>query len=105
MSKYHEAIKNDPRWHQARAACFARDGYQCVMCGSAGPLECDHITPLVALIPSGGDPFNLDNLQTLCRTHNRLKGATITTERIRIEWINPKYRELVDDLAAATPFF
>lgn len=53
---------------------FLTDGYQCVYCKSVGtpenPLEVDHIIP----VARGGtnDP---GNLQTLCRSCNRAKGA------------------------------
>ena len=51
------------RWQAVRRAVFERDGYRCVECGRSGRLECDHITPL----DRGGDPWDLDNLQALCR--------------------------------------
>ena len=51
-------------------AVFAKDGYQCVHCGTRDNLTVDHIHP----VSSGGtnDP---DNLQTLCRSCNSRKGA------------------------------
>ncbi|MCY4508425.1 MAG: HNH endonuclease signature motif containing protein, partial [Acidobacteria bacterium] len=53
------------RWARARAAALARDGYRCRACGRFGgrALEVDHITP----ISEGGAPFDLANLQSLCR--------------------------------------
>ena len=54
------------RWAAARRAVFERDGYRCVMCGKAGRLECDHITPLER--EPGQDPFDPNGLQTLCRS-------------------------------------
>ena len=59
----HHARLNTHRWDAVRRAVFARDGFRCVECGRAGKLECDHITPM----RRGGDPWALDNLQTLCR--------------------------------------
>ena len=41
-----------------------RDGWRCVKCGRAGRLEVDHIVPVF----KGGAMWELDNLQTLCRT-------------------------------------
>ncbi len=60
--------------HRVRPAIFERDGYACVIFGSQGgennPLEVDHIHP----VARGG--VNDDhNLQTLCRSCNRKKGA------------------------------
>ena len=40
-----------------------RDGYRCRSCGRAGRLEADHVVPL----ERGGAPWELDNVQTLCR--------------------------------------
>ena len=56
-----------------RLGVFRRDEYRCRHCGRELPramLEVDHITP-VAL----GGPDDPENLQALCRTCNRSKGA------------------------------
>ena len=42
---------------------FARDGHRCARCGRAARLECDHVVPL----DRGGDPWDMANLQALCR--------------------------------------
>ena len=62
MSRHHVHL-DARRWQAVRRAVFERDGYRCVECGRSGRLECDHITPL----DRGGDPWDLDNLQALCR--------------------------------------
>ena len=54
---------NPKRWAQVRRQVLERDGYRCRCCGRAGRLEVDHIRPL----HKGGDPWSLDNLQTLAR--------------------------------------
>ena len=41
-----------------------RDAWACVKCGKAGRLEVDHRVPL----KEGGAVYDLDNLQTLCRS-------------------------------------
>ncbi|MCY4414953.1 MAG: HNH endonuclease signature motif containing protein [Chloroflexi bacterium] len=51
------------RWQRIRRRVFERDGNRCRECGSARQLECDHITSLF----SGGEPWDMRNLQTLCR--------------------------------------
>ena len=45
---------------------FDRDGYRCQECGGAGRLECHHMRPL-ASVPHL-DPYDLDNLTTICRS-------------------------------------
>lgn len=62
MSRYHKRL--DPRrWEKLRLEVLERDGYRCRFCGRAGRLECDHVQPL----HMGGLPYELDNLQALCR--------------------------------------
>ena len=39
-----------------------RDSWRCVLCHKAGRLEVDHIQGL----ESGGAPYDLENLQSLC---------------------------------------
>lgn len=62
----------DPRWPKLKAQVLHRDGYKCVRCGSRNDLQADHVVPLSV----GGEPFGLDNLQTLCGTCNRTKGVS-----------------------------
>ena len=58
MSRHHAG-----RWARTRRAVLDRDGWWCRRCGRAGRMEVDHVRPLRA----GGDPWDLANLQTLCR--------------------------------------
>jgi hypothetical protein len=52
-----------------RREVMERDGHACRSCGSRTHLEIDHV---VAVAHGGSD--EIDNLQTLCRTCNRVKG-------------------------------
>ena len=70
---------------------FERDGYRCVMCGRAGRLECDHILPLQL----GGDPWALDNLQTLCRSCHIQK--TAGENRRELTLAEEAWRRLMDE--------
>lgn len=70
MSKHHTTL-HGWRWTAVRRAVFVRDGWRCVECGRAGRLECDHVTPL----DRGGNPWDPDNLQTLCRACHIAKTA------------------------------
>lgn len=58
----------------ARATVLERDDHKCVVCGSTERLEIDHKTPI-----SRGGTGEIENLQTLCRSHNRQKkdGASV----------------------------
>ena len=51
------------RWLALRRAAFDRDEWRCRKCAKPGRLEAHHITPL----RKGGDPFDLANVETLCR--------------------------------------
>lgn len=53
-----------------RKAVFERDAYRCKNCGDWHNLSVDHIFP-----ESKGGTLDLSNLQTLCITCNRKKGA------------------------------
>ena len=64
MSGYHTNLKTC-RWDAVRRTVFRRDGWRCVMCGRAGRLECDHITPMQR--EPGQDPYDPNGLQSLCR--------------------------------------
>lgn len=57
-----------------RVAIFARDGYQCVRCGSKEPelLSLDHIIPV-----SKGGSDDAENLRTFCRSCNSSKGTKV----------------------------
>ena len=66
------------RWQIVRRAVFERDGWRCRKCGKMGALECDHIEPIL----SGGDWFDFDNLQTLCRGCHIRKSAGECRDRV-----------------------
>ena len=67
-------VRGAARWKRARRAALDRDGWRCRHCGRAGRLEVDHVVGLAA----GGAPFDLENLQALCKPCHLVK---TTTER------------------------
>ena len=57
-------VRSLAKWKRVRRLALDRDGYRCRACGkAAGRFEIDHVVPIAA----GGAPFDLDNLQSLCR--------------------------------------
>jgi 5-methylcytosine-specific restriction endonuclease McrA len=59
-------------WVELRQRVFERDDYVCKNCGkkfSADNLIADHIEPIAI----GGNEFDLNNIQTLCRKCNKIK--------------------------------
>ena len=70
MSRHHTHL-HARRWAAARRQVHARDLYRCRSCGRAGRLECDHVIPL----ERSGDPYDLGNLQALCRACHIAKTA------------------------------
>ena len=86
-SRLHAAL-NRRQWADTRRAVFERDGWRCTGCGRAGRLEAHHIKPL----HKNGAPFDLANLETLCRRcHIERHWRKLTPGEA--EW-----RSLVDDL-------
>lgn len=62
----------EPIAEEVRIFVWRRDGGQCVRCGSAERLECDHIIPLA----KGGSNTER-NLQLLYESCNRKKGTEL----------------------------
>ena len=87
----HYANLDRKRWKLLRLRTFERDGWRCVQCGRAGRLECDHVTPL----HRGGDPYSLDNLQSLCRPCHINKTAS---ENTKPDPARDAWRKLVKEL-------
>lgn len=65
-------------WQSMRKKVFERDKHRCVECGSDGithtnyeyvELDADHIIPIAL----GGDEWEIDNLQTLCKKCHKIK--------------------------------
>ena len=52
-----------------REFIYKRDNYKCVMCGEKENLTLDHIIPI-----SKGGKTELNNLQTMCKRCNKMKG-------------------------------
>lgn len=55
-----------------RLRVFMRDGFQCKHCNTNNDLTIDHIHPV-----SKGGSSDDENLQTLCMSCNRVKGASV----------------------------
>lgn len=67
-------IYRSPRWRAVRTFVLDRSGWRCEGCGRAGILEVHHRRPLA----EGGEPFEPENLQVLCRPcHFEATGAAM----------------------------
>lgn len=64
--------RREPIPEEVRRAVFRRDGGRCVRCAGAELLQFDHVIP-VAL----GGASTVENLQLLCASCNREKGASL----------------------------
>jgi HNH endonuclease len=67
-----EGVSREPVPESVRLFVWQRDKGQCVKCGSRERLEFDHIIPITA-----GGSSTERNVQLLCESCNRSKGATI----------------------------
>ena len=93
MGRQYRNLKGG-RWVRVRRRVLDRDGWRCQACGKAGRLEVDHILPLV----DGGQPYDLDNLQTLCRSCHVRKTAAENRARRPVPDAVQKWRDLVGNL-------
>ena len=92
MSKNHAPLDRR-RWSLTRLRVFERDKYRCCRCGRAGRLEADHIEPLKSW---QGSPFDLGNLQTLCRSCHIAK--TAEENRKPVSEAQQKWRALISEM-------
>ena len=78
------------RWARLRREVLDRDSWKCVKCGRRGRLEVDHRLAM----RFGGEVYDLENLQTLCRACHLEKSALENVEET--EGIDVKeWREFV----------
>lgn len=80
-------VYDHPEWRYCQAAVHSRDGWRCCKCGRMGGTQVDHIVPLA----EGGPPFDLANLQLLCKHCHREKTARdcrISTARGRLNLLS-----------------
>ena len=67
------AVERGKVTNKMRFSIYARDGYRCKICGrKTNDLEIDHIYPIAK-----GGKSTYDNLQTLCHSCNKKKGASV----------------------------
>ncbi|MDD9984850.1 MAG: HNH endonuclease [Spirochaetaceae bacterium] len=76
------------RWRALRRRVLDRDAWTCRRCGRPGRMEVHHKVP----IGRGGEPFDQNNLEAVCRTcHIDLHRPPVTAEQQ--EW-----RDLAEEL-------
>jgi 5-methylcytosine-specific restriction endonuclease McrA len=77
-----------PRYHArkiTRRAVFARDGFRCQYCGTAGRLTVDHVVPR-----SKGGGSNWDNIVTSCAPCNLRKADRLPHEAGMVPRTSPR---------------
>lgn len=83
MSKIGKNIYQTKAWQNVRHAVLKRDGYKCRKCGRHGAIEIHHVVPLA----DGGKPFDMENLESLCRRCHF--GETGRQNRARRDALHP----------------
>ena len=68
-------------------------GINANLCGKHGWLECDHVVPL----KNGGDPWNMDNLQTLDK-HCHVKKTREENSPFLRNPVTKRWRAFVSEL-------
>jgi len=77
-NKSSRKIYDSKKWREdVRPSILFRDGMRCVKCGSNINLIVDHIHEL----KDGGDPFDENNLETLCKKCHAVKTAKEKAKR------------------------
>jgi 5-methylcytosine-specific restriction endonuclease McrA len=80
MSKFNYSHR---RWRRLRAA-FLAEHPLCKMCGDRGRVTAATVVDHKKAISAGGDPWDWDNLQSLCVTdHNAAKRSQEATGHLR----------------------
>lgn len=82
---YPRRLKPHKRSKLPFRAVWDRDNWECRNCGTHCDLTVDHIVPLAR-----GGTDDLDNLQTLCRSCNSRKGASVSLEAEVLRMTRPE---------------
>ena len=75
MSQRHR-IHSTTRFRRLARAVKERASYKCEGCGKRGRLQIDHVKPM----SDGGEPFDMNNLQALCRDCHTCKTTMENTK-------------------------
>lgn len=67
MAKHTRASFDDPKVKAVRFACFKRDGFKCVICGSDKEIEHHHV---LRVADRPDLEFVVSNTVTLCKLHH-----------------------------------
>ncbi len=83
----HQTIYATQRWGTVRARALARDGGLCVQCCAEGRTTLAEIVHHLAPIRDGGDPWSLENCESVCRACHMAEHATAPTPA-QMGWSN-----------------
>ena len=86
-----------PRWKILRLKVLARDGYCCTTCAGEGVIMAAEIVHHIKPIRAGGDAWDENNLESLCRECHGVEHSDINNPAIaaRAEW-----QALISDLTS-----
>lgn len=67
-------LKNTEQWERTRKFVLARDNAICAHCGKPAT-DVDHIVPARKVLEAGGNFYDTENLQALCKSCHSRKTA------------------------------
>ena len=92
----HWRLINKRKWAKVRLQVLASAGHRCAECSRAGRLEIDHRIPLHV---DASDPYDLSNLQAMCRSCHIAKTSL---ENSRPNPARDRWRQFISDRIQAT---
>lgn len=74
-NEVHDSVYNQTRWRELREMALKRSKGLCEMCFKENKIEKADVVDHIKELSDGGEPFDINNLQSLCVRHHNKKSA------------------------------